>query len=185
MAKDARVIFLDRDGVINRDPTGGYVTNWEDFHFLDGSKEAIKKLTDSGYEVILISNQAGVAKGLYTLEALDEITRRMTAEIEKAGGKIGSVFYCPHRDEDNCDCRKPKTGLFRKATEGLDIDFGKTYFIGDGVMDIEAGRNAGCKTILVLSGKTSIDDRENWTAQPDYIFKDLLEAVNWLLEGTK
>ena len=178
-----KVIFIDRDGVINKDPTGGYVTRWEDFHFLDGSREAVRKLTEAGYEIVLISNQAGVGKGLFTLETLDEITKEMLAEVEKAGGRIRSVFYCPHRKEDNCDCRKPKAGLFRQASEGLDIDFGQTYFIGDGVMDIEAGKNAGCKTILVLSGKTNLDDIDKWPHQPDYIFKDLLETVNWLLEG--
>ncbi len=178
-----KVIFIDRDGVINKDPTGGYVTRWEDFHFLDGSREAMRKLTEADYEIVVISNQAGVGKGLYTLETLDEITRKMMAEIEAAGGRIRSVFYCPHRKEDNCDCRKPKTGLFRQASEGLDIDFGQTYFIGDGVMDIEAGKNAGCKTILVLSGKTNPDDIDKWPHQPDYIFEDLLGAVNWLLEG--
>lgn len=182
MERHMKVIFLDRDGVINKDPTGGYVTRWEEFHFLDGSKGAIRKLTDSGYEVIVISNQAGVGKGLYTLETLGKITRKMTAEIEKAGGRIKSVFYCPHRDEDNCDCRKPKAGLFRQATEGLDIDLGQAYFIGDALRDIEAGKNAGCKTILLLSGKTSIDGRQNWALQPDYIFRNLSEAVNWLLK---
>lgn len=180
--RSEKVIFIDRDGVINKDPTGGYVTRWEEFYFLDGSKEAIRKLTEAGYEIIVISNQAGVGKGLYTLETLNEITKRMIAEIEKAGGRIRAVFYCPHRDEDNCDCRKPKTGLFRQARKVVDVDFAKTYFIGDGVMDIEAGRNVGCRTILILSGKTSLEDKANWTHQPDHVFKDLSEAVNLVLE---
>lgn len=176
-----KVIFLDRDGVINRDPMGGYVTKWEEFHFLDGAKEALKKLTQAGYEVIIISNQAGIGKGLYALKTLDEITEKMVAGIEEAGGKIHSAFYCPHRKEENCDCHKPKTGLFRQAAKDLDVDFSKTYFIGDGTMDIEAGKEIGCKTILLLSGKTKLEDRANWAHQPDYIFKDLLGAVNWIL----
>lgn len=178
-------IFIDRDGVINKDPGGwtehGYVTTWQQFHFLPGSLKAIKKLTDAGYEIVVVSNQAGINKGFYAMQALNEITGLMLKEIEKNGGRIHSVHYCPHRAEDNCGCRKPETGLFEKAVRGQSVNFNKTYFIGDGVMDVEAGIRMGLKTILLLSGKTRLEDVEKLEAKPDFIKKDLKEAVDWIL----
>ena len=129
----------------------------------------------------MISNQAGISKGFYTLEKLNSITELMLAKIKESGGKVRSVLYCPHRDQDNCSCRKPKAGLFKKATEGIEIDFTKTYFIGDGAMDVEAGKKIGCKTIFVLSGKTSLEAVEGWKVKPDFIKNDLGEAVNFIL----
>lgn len=170
-----KIVFLDRDGVINKDPGfGGYVTCWEEFQFLPRALKALRKLNQAGYKTIIISNQAGVAKGLYTLEDLDEITKNMLDEIKKAGGEICSVHYCPHKDEDNCSCRKPKTGLFSQALRGSSIDFSKTYFIGDHSRDMLAGKSIGCKTIFVLSGNTRLEDLD---VQPDFVAKDLLEAV--------
>lgn len=170
-----KVIFLDRDGVINRDPGfGGYVTGWDVFKFLPGSLEALKKLHEANFEVIVISNQAGVAKGLYTQKDLDILTVNMCKEVERAGGKIRGVYYCPHQDEDNCHCRKPKTGLFPQATAEFDIDFSKTYFIGDNRRDMLAGRAIGCKNIFVRSGNTKLEDLD---VKPDFIVSDLLEAV--------
>jgi D-glycero-D-manno-heptose 1,7-bisphosphate phosphatase len=173
-----RLIFLDRDGVINVDPGPGlYVTRWGEFQFLPGAIDAIRKLTEEGYEIVIISNQAGVTKGLYTMEVLEEITRNMVREIEKLGGRIRSTHYCPHVDDDNCDCRKPRTGLLKTATQGLTVNFKDTFFIGDGITDIKAGKDIGAKTILVLSGKTSLKDRAQWDVEPDYIAQDLRDAV--------
>jgi histidinol-phosphate phosphatase family protein len=181
-----KVIFIDRDGVINKDPGGwtkyGYVTSWDEFHFLPGSKNALKRLAHAGYEVIIISNQQGVNKGYFSPDDLNKVTQNMLKSIESAGGKIRSIHYCPHRKEEVCGCRKPDTGLFRKATEGMDIDFSQTFFIGDGRTDVEAGRNLGCKTIMVLSGKAKEEDVDKWKHKPDYIKKDLSEAVEWILE---
>ena len=180
-----KLIFLDRDGVINKDPAGwtehSYVAYKRDFHFLPGSLDAIKRLTNAGYEIVIISNQAGISKGIYTVEKLNGITELMLDKIKEGGGRVRSVHYCPHRDQDNCACRKPKTGLFEKATEGVRVDFTKTYFIGDGVMDVEAGKRIGCKTIFVLSGKTSPEAVKGWEIKPDFIKKDLAEAVNFIL----
>jgi len=171
-----KIIFLDRDGVINRDPGfGGYVTSWEEFEFLPGALEALKRLNQAGYEAIIISNQAGVAKGLYTQSNLDKMTKNMLKAVEKAGGKIRSVHYCPHRDEDNCDCRKPKTGLFSQATKGLQVNFADTFFVGDNRRDMLAGKAVGCKTIFVLSGNTKLEDLD---VKPNFIARDLLQAVD-------
>lgn len=179
-----KAIFLDRDGVINKDPGfGDYIKSWKEFRFLSGAINAIKRLNNGGYEIFVISNQAGVGKGLYSQEALDEITQNMLKEIEKKGGRIRSVMYCTHRSDAGCDCRKPKTGMIKKATEGLRIDFENTYFIGDSRLDIAAGKNMGCKTILLLTGKEDPDDSENWEIKPDFIRKNLQEAVEWVLKG--
>ena len=110
------VVFLDRDGVINKYPGDTkYVNSWQEFYFLPGVKQALRKLTESGYRIFILSNQAGVAKGMYSQQGLDEITANMLREVNEAGGSICGVYYCVHRDEDNCSCRKPKIGLFLKV----------------------------------------------------------------------
>lgn len=178
-----KAIFLDRDGVINRDPGfGDYVKSWKEFQFLPGAIEAIKKLNENNYEIFVFSNQAGVGKGLFTQEELDEITMNMLKEIEAKGGRIKSIVYCTHRPDAGCSCRKPKTGMIEDATKGLDIDFKSTYFIGDSRLDIGAGKNAGCKAILLLTGKERAEDVKNWSKKPDAIKNDLMEAVEWVLE---
>ncbi|MFA6321766.1 MAG: HAD family hydrolase [Candidatus Omnitrophota bacterium] len=182
-----KAIILDRDGVINKDPAGwtehSYVTRWEDFYFLPGAKEALKLLNEAGYDIILISNQGGVSKKFFSQEALDKVTANMLGEIEAGGAKIKKVYYCVHQDKDNCDCRKPKTGMFVRAEKELGIKSGGAYFIGDGKMDVEAGSRMGLKTILVLSGKTAPEAVAEWAIKPDHVFKNLLEAVVFILKG--
>jgi histidinol-phosphate phosphatase family protein len=184
-----KVIFIDRDGVINKDPAGwtehSYVTRWEDFHFLPGAKEALKLLSDNGYDIIIISNQGGVSKKHFSVEALDGITSKMLSEITIAGAKIKKVYYCIHQDSDKCDCRKPKIGMFIRAEKELGIKAKGSFFIGDGKTDVDAGRTAGLKTILVLSGKTLPESIDGWETKPDFIFKDLLEAVKFIIKEEK
>ena len=184
---EVKAIFIDRDGVINKDPGGwtehSYVTDWKDFHFLPGVFDALKMLKEKGIRIIVASNQGGVSKGFYTEEKLNEINDLMLNQINKNGGKIEEVFYCIHKDEDNCNCRKPRPGMLEMAAKKYKIDLKTTYFIGDGKTDVMAGKKIGCRTILVLSGKSSLKDVEGWEEKPDYIFKDLLEAVNWLIKG--
>jgi len=172
------IIFLDRDGVINEFPGHGeYVTTLKGFKFIKGSKEALALLKEHGFDVYVVSSQGGVSKGLFTKEKLDKITKNMLTQIEKSGGRIKKVLYCLHTKEDNCDCKKPKTGLFVKAVGNIGDDLKNIYFIGDDKIDIEAGRNLGCKTILVLSGKTNKRDLHSWEFLPDVIAYNLLEAV--------
>ena len=187
--KQDKVIFLDRDGVINRDPENlkyQYVTKWKEFKFLPGAKRAIKKLTDAGYSIYIISNQAGISKRYFTMKALRTITRNMRKELAKRGGRIKDAFYCPHRIEDDCDCRKPKAGLFKKALRKGRIDFKDAFFIGDNIKDVQAGRAIGCRTLLVLSGKTKSRNSKGWAAKPDFVRRDLSDAVELVLrsEGT-
>ena len=177
-----KVIFLDRDGVINRD-LNSYVTSWEKFEFLEGSLEAIKKLADAGYDVIIVSNQAGVSRGDYTVDELNSINEKMLDAIERAAGRRPTAYYCIHTDEYNCDCRKPRTGLFRQAESAFGkIDFKSTYFIGDQERDIETAKNLGAHALLVLSGKTKGDEVRAWKHRPDAIRENLLDAVNWIFK---
>ncbi|MDD5155032.1 MAG: HAD family hydrolase [Candidatus Omnitrophica bacterium] len=179
-----KAVFLDRDGVINEYPGDSkYVTSWADFHFLPGTEEALKKLTGKGYRIFVISNQAGVSKGVYSKEALDLITRNMLSELDKHKVRISGVYYCIHKPEDNCDCRKPKSGLVKMAAarlknEGLDIESTASFFIGDTIRDIETGKDAGLKTILVFSGKEKPENKDNWSTLPDFTARDLSEAAD-------
>ena len=179
-----KAIFIDRDGVVNTYPGGvtktDYVTDQKEFHFITGTLQALKILKDKGIKVIIASNQGGVNKGLYTQSELDKVNSFMLKEIEKAGGAIEEVFYCVHKDEDNCECRKPKPGMLAVAARKYGIDPKSTYFIGDTPKDISAGKRIGCKTVLVLSGKSSREEIAAWEDKPDHVFNNLLEAVKWL-----
>ena len=178
-----KVVFIDRDGVINVEPGEElYVMKWEKFKFLPGSLEALKKLAGAGYKIFVVSNQAGVSRGLFTMDELEDITKKMLSQVNKAGARIDGVFYCPHKTEDNCDCRKPKTGLFEKAIKGVAYDPKDTFFIGDTERDVIAGKKAGYKTVLVLTGKAKAQDVRDWQAKPDFTKKDLLEAATWIIE---
>jgi D-glycero-D-manno-heptose 1,7-bisphosphate phosphatase len=144
-----RYVLLDRDGVINRRVLGGYVTSWEQFEFLPHALPALKLLKENGYASVVISNQAGVGKRLMSVAALELITHRFLTEVALAGGNITQVYYCVHVAEDNCACRKPRSGLIERAQ--LDYGFAPqdTFFIGDSPEDMEAAANAGCPAILV------------------------------------
>lgn len=182
-----KVVFLDRDGVINEYPgDADYVKSRSEFKFLPGVKDGLKRLTDGGFRIIVISNQAGVAKGIYSRQELDLITADMLREIERAGAAITAVYYCTHRDADNCSCRKPKTGLIDMAvarikSEGLEPQLSQSYFIGDTIRDVETGKAAGLKTILVFSGKEKPDNKDKWVPPPDYTAPDLSGAVDLIL----
>ena len=178
-----KVVFLDRDGVINEYPGDSeYVKSWEEFSFLPNSKAALKKINKKFYKISIISNQAGVGRGIYSQENLDLITQNMLQELKEDGVKISGVYYCTHRKEENCSCRKPKTGLidiasgdFRK--QNTHIDFKRSYFVGDTIPDIETGKAAGLKTILVFSGKEKSENKDKWQIMPDFVALDLSEAA--------
>jgi len=180
-------LLIDRDGVINRDPGGwtkhSYVTEWKEFHFIPGTLEALKILKDKAIKVIVASNQGGVNKGIYTQAQLDKVNELMLKEIRRSGGGIEEVFYCIHKDEDNCSCRKPKPGMLETAARKYGIELKSTYFIGDDKKDIVAAKRAGCKAVLVLSGKSSRESIKDWPEKPDHIFENLLEAVKNITKG--
>ncbi|MFA5276328.1 MAG: HAD family hydrolase [Candidatus Omnitrophota bacterium] len=177
------LVFLDRDGVINAYPGDkNYVTSWEEFTFLPKAKEAIALLYRAGFQIYLISNQAGVGKGLYTQGTLDAITKNMLKEINVDGGNIDGVYYCTHPSEQNCSCRKPKTGLIDLAKQEHSLEINTAFFIGDSMLDMQTAKAAGCQAILVLSGKEKLVNRDNWETKPDFICAGLFEAVQFILK---
>ena len=178
-AKLRKVVFLDRDGVINRFPgRTKYVTSRRSFKFIPGSLQALRKLTEAGFILFVISNQAGVA-------TLKQITEKMLKQVRKSGGRIKKVLYCMHLPEDNCACRKPKTAMIDAALRSLDrrIERKSSYLIGDDIVrDIPMGKRARLKTILVLSGRDCLEQKPHRKQQPDYVFKNLLAATHFILE---
>lgn len=176
-----KVVFLDRDGVINEFPGNGrYVTKLKEFHFIPGALEALRLLTERDYTIFVISNQAGVAKGVYSREKLNHITRNMLKVVKVSGGRIKRVFYCTHRSDDGCECRKPEIGSVRRALELMNKTIRsaqRAFFIGDTEVDILAGHNAGCKTIFVLSGREDRRHMRGWGVKPDFIADNLLAAT--------
>lgn len=148
-----KVVFLDRDGVINKKIPNDYVKNWEEFVFLPDVQEAIKLLNQAQFKVIVVTNQAGIAKGIVKEEQLHQIHQEMINELKNYGAHIDAVYYCPHRIEDNCECRKPKHGMLEKADKEIKIDFKNSWMIGDEPKDIEAGKRAGCKTCQVIPNR--------------------------------
>ena len=186
-----KAIFLDRDGVINESPgEGKYLTSWEDFRFLPGIKPALRMLSDNGFELFVISNQAGVSKGIFSRENLERITKNMLSELKKENILLSGVQYCIHKSEDNCTCRKPKTGMVDKLIrqskkEGKDIELPESYLIGDTIRDIETGRAAGLKTILVFSGKEKPENKNSWQIMPDFTARDLTEAAQIIMQENR
>ncbi|MBI4170707.1 MAG: D-glycero-beta-D-manno-heptose 1,7-bisphosphate 7-phosphatase [Candidatus Aenigmarchaeota archaeon] len=171
-----RAVFLDRDGVINKE-SDAYIKSWNEFEFLPGSKEAIALLTKNNYTTFVITNQSGLTRGLITEASLLDIHRQMTAEIEQAGGKITEIYYCGHHPDDGCECRKPNTGMLESAVKDYGISLPDSYVVGDKPLDIEMGKRAGCTTILVRTGYGT--DYEG--PKPDAVADDLLAAAKLII----
>ncbi len=173
-------LFLDRDGVINALPPHRYVARWEEFRFLSGVLSSLRRLRRAGWRVVVLSNQAGVGRGLVSHSQLREITRKMQDAVRRAGGRIDAVFYCVHKPEAYCACRKPKTGMIRRACRRLAIDPANSFVVGDNVTDIQMGRSAGCTTILVLTGMTPRSALRKLSTRPNHVSRNLPEAVRWI-----
>lgn len=148
-----KALFLDRDGVINKEKN--YLYKIEDFEFIDGVFETCKYFQDNGYLIIVITNQAGIARGKYTEDDYQTLTNWMIKEFEKNNIKISKVYYCPHHPDfsGDCECRKPNPGMILQAKKDFDIDLSQSILVGDKNSDIEAGINAGIKmNYLVETG---------------------------------
>ncbi len=176
-----KAIFLDRDGTINK--YVGFLTNIDKFELLDGVTEAIQQINASGYLAIVVTNQPVIARGEVSFEQLDEIHHKMETLLGKEGAYLDAIYYCPHHPHSGypgevkelkieCDCRKPKPGMLMKAAKDYNIDLEESYMIGDSENDILAGKNAGCKTVLI--GKEDYDQ--------DITVGSLLEGVQKILE---
>ncbi len=180
-----QALFLDRDGVINEDRED-YVKSWEEFRFITGVRSALKKLQQAKIPVVVITNQSIIGRGIVTEKELSYIHDRMINAVQKSGGRIAKIYFCPHRPDEQCHCRKPRIGLLKKAAKEMNLDLKKSLFVGDTLKDIQAGKRAGCRTLLVqtgqgrealikiLSGKTKF--------KPDWVCDGLLAAVPIILE---
>jgi histidinol-phosphate phosphatase family protein len=153
-----KTIILDRDGVLNRKPRRAhYVRNWNEFEWLPGALSALQKLHGAGYRVVVVSNQAGIARGAMSEADLAAIHRAMTEDVASAGGKIEAIYYCPHDWHGGCECRKPLPGMLFQAQHDLNLDLSRTYFVGDDERDGEAAERAGCPFAKVSHERALID----------------------------
>lgn len=152
-----KVVFIDRDGVINDDTGHYYIYKVDDFKINDGVVEGLKLLVNSGYQLVLVTNQAGIAKQLYSHRDVKKVHAYLKKELKKNGIELLDIFYCPHHDSiSSCNCRKPKPGMIIEAFEKCNIDRRKSYLIGDSVRDIEAGESAGLKKCFKIESNASI-----------------------------
>lgn len=183
-----KAIFLDRDGTINE--YVGFLRSISDFKLLPKVSDAIGKINTSSYLSIVATNQPVIARGEVTFNELDKIHRKMETELGKAGAYLDDIFFCPHHPHKgfegeipelkvDCECRKPKIGMLAAAAEKYNIDLLQSWYIGDTTIDIQTGKNAGMKTILVKTGEAGKDGK--YWVEPDYIAKDLMDAVNYIL----
>jgi len=181
-----RAIFLDRDGVINKEVN--LLHRIEDFIILPGTAKAIKKINDLGYLAIVITNQPVIARNLCSIEELEEIHKKMETLLGREGAKLDAIYYCPHHPDAGfpgenkeykikCDCRKPDVGLVRRANEYFNIDLANSYFIGDSFRDILCGKKVGAVTI-------GVNYKDSGT-EPDYLFDDLEAAVDFIVDQEK
>lgn len=178
----AEPVFLDRDGVINRNRVD-YVRSLEQWIPIHGSIEAIARLSNAGHPVIVLTNQSAIARNYCRVSDVERIHRHLIHLVSAAGGSISGIYYCPHLPDEGCDCRKPRTGMVESAREELNLPDGG-YIIGDADSDMELGRRAGLKTILVLTGRGKDQIRkielEDFT-RPWKIAEDISSAVEMIL----
>ncbi len=178
-----KVVFLDRDGTINRDSVD-FIKRRSEFEFLPGSVDAIRKLTASGFTIFIVTNQSALARQYISFDELTAIHDMMCRSVAASGGKITDIFFCPHLPGDGCDCRKPAPGLIHQACLKYHCKPSDAVMTGDSASDIACGLNAGCsKTVLVRTGKDPDVEKELRLKQikADFVAADLLEAAEWII----
>jgi len=184
-----RAVFIDRDGTISEEV--GYVNHPSRYRVFPYAPAAVKLLNDAGWLAVLVTNQAGVARGYFAEEMVGAVHDRLARELEGGGARLDAVYYCPHHPTVgappyrlDCDCRKPRPGLIRRAAEDLRIDTAASWMVGDRYGDVELARNAGLRSAFVLSGYGLGEwehQRQHWSHQPDLVADDLLAAVREIL----
>lgn len=176
-----KLAILDRDGVINHD-SDHYIKSPEEWRAIEGSASAIARLSQNDVQVVIATNQSGIARGFFDTRTLHSIHQKMIRTIEAEGGKIAAIFYCPHADSDHCACRKPADGLFREALRRFNISADEAVAIGDSTRDLIAAKGAGINRLALVKtgkGKKSMKDPLLPVGTP--IFNNLSEAVDaWL-----
>ena len=170
-----KAIFLDRDGIINDDKRG-YVYKIKDLRIIPGAINGLKILQDTGYKLIIITNQSGIASGYYTKKDYFNLRKELCKILKEHNIIIDAEYFCPHHPDDDCGCRKPQIGMLEKAAKDFHLNLNQCWMIGDKPSDILAGKNAGCKTIHVLTG-----EEKNPITYADFVAKDLIEAANDIL----
>lgn len=185
-------VFLDRDGTINEEV--GYVNHLTRFHLYPWAAEAIRLLNQAGMKTFVVTNQAGVARGYFKEDLIRQIHEKMQKQLAAAGAHLDGIYYCPHHPtvgeppyRQICECRKPKPGMVLEAARQFDLDLGRSFMVGDRHADMTLAENAGLHSIFVLSGYGMGEyeyQRHTWTAQPEWVVANLLEAVQIILRET-
>lgn len=182
-------VFIDRDGTISEEV--GYVNHPTRFRVFPYSAAAVRALNDAGLLAVLVTNQAGVARGYFAEEMIGAVHERLRRELERGGARLDAVYYCPHHPSVgeppyrlDCDCRKPRPGLIQRAARELGIDLAASWMVGDRYSDIVLARNAGVRAAFVLSGYGLGEwehQRASWQHEPDLVAEDLLDAVKQIV----
>jgi len=190
---DGVAVFLDRDGTLNEE--AGYLNHVDRLKLIDGAAEAVRLLNRHGLKTVVVSNQAGVARGYFPEELLPRLHDRLRALLKEQGAELDAIYYCPHHPDvgeppyrQDCDCRKPGLGMIRRAEKELSVDARRSYMVGDKISDVEFGKKAGCKSILLLTGYGKGEweyHQSRLSDEPDYIATDLLDAAKWILNDRK
>jgi len=180
--RQARLIILDRDGVINHD-SDQYIRSPDEWRAIPGSLEAIARLNHAGFRVVVATNQSGLGRGLYDTATMIAINDKMHRALAQVGGRIDAVFFCPHTAESDCDCRKPKAGMLIEIGRRFGVDLTGVPCIGDSLRDLQAAEAVGAQPLLVLTGKGERTLREGKFGKNTVIFPDLAFAVTALLGG--
>ncbi len=177
------LIILDRDGVINED-SENYIRCPEEWKAIPGSLEAIAELSGAGYSIVVATNQAGVAKKVFSMEVLEAIHQKMQDNVAAKGGKISRIFFCPHHPDERCGCRKPEPGMLLDACTAFDVKPSGAIFLGDSLRDIQAALKAGCKAVLVLTGngRKTLADLDAQTSAQVVVFDSLARFASTLLQ---
>lgn len=180
-----KLIILDRDGVINHD-SDLYIKNPDEWEAIPGSLEAIARLNQEGYRVVVATNQSGIGQGLFDMDTLNAIHEKLVRSLADIGGRVEGIFFCPHISADNCDCRKPKAGLMREIATRFNIEKMKDIpVIGDSLRDLQAALEVGAKPMLVLTGKGRKTLKDPALPKGIPHFADLAEAVEQILKDSE
>ena len=177
-----KLIILDRDGVVNYD-SAQFIKSPDEWKPIPGSLEAIARLTQAGYRVVLATNQSGIGRGLFDMATLNAIHDKMQRAVAQVGGRIDALFFCPHAADSKCDCRKPKPGMFEEISKRFNMDLAGVPAIGDSLRDLQAAAAVGAQPILVLTGKGEQTVEGGQVPEGTLTFADLAEAVRYLISS--
>ena len=175
-----KLVILDRDGVINFD-SAQFIKSPAEWKPIPGSLEAIARLNQNGFRVVVATNQSGIGRGLFDMDTLNSIHEKMHKAAFAVGGRIDAIFYCPHTADSDCDCRKPKPGMFKRIAQTLNADLNGVPAIGDSLRDLQAGAKSGCLPMLVRTGKGEKTKAEGGLPDGTLEFADLAAAVDHIL----